>query len=68
MLMSDGMMKMNKMTRYQFIKQTIRDTRDRNAIYGLLSMSLDAWRNGEFYDVVFADILYTAAKKYIDIQ
>ena len=58
---------MNKLTRYQFIKQTIQDTRDKNAIFGLLSMSLDAWRDGEFQDVVFADILWTAAKKYIDI-
>ena len=62
------MKKANKLSRYQFIKQTIQDTRDRNAILGLLSMTLDAWRNGEFQDVVFADILYTAAKKYIDIE
>lgn len=60
--------KKDKLSRYQFIKQTIQDTRDRNAIFGLLSMSLDAWRNGEFHDVVFADILYTTAKKYIDIE
>ena len=62
------MMKMNELTRYQFIKQTILDTRDRHAISGLLSMSLDAWRCGEFCDAVFADILFTAAKKYLDIE
>ena len=61
------MKKMSKLTRYQFIKQTIQDTRDRSAIFGLLSMTLEAWRSGEFCDAVFADILYTAAKKYIEI-
>ena len=53
---------------YPFIKDTIKNTFDRRAVAVLLSVALDKWRDGEFHDVVFADILYTAAKKYIDIE
>lgn len=53
---------------YPFIKDTIKDTLDKNTVVAMLAISLDRLRSGEFHDVVFADILYTAAKKYIDIQ
>lgn len=53
---------------YSFIKDTIKTTHDRRAVAVLLSIALEKWRDGEFKDVVFADILWTAAKKYIDIE
>lgn len=53
---------------YPFIKDTISTTFDRRSVAVLLSIALEKWRDGEFQDVVFADILYTTAKKYIDIK
>lgn len=53
---------------YPFIKDTIRETFDKNTVAPMLTISIDRWRSGEFHDVVFADILSTAAKKYIDIE
>ena len=60
------MSKKQKFT-YPFIKECIQDTFDKNTIACFLSVALDMWRHDEFPDVVFADILYTAAKKYSDI-
>lgn len=57
----------NKKFSYPFIKDSIKDTFDKNTVSAFLTVALDMWRHGEFPDVVFADILYTAAKKYIDI-
>lgn len=53
---------------YPFIKDTIRDTYDKNTVAILLTITIERWKSGEFHDVVFADILSTAAKKYINIE
>ena len=53
---------------YPMLKDTIKSTFDRKTVAACITIALEKWRSGEFADCVFADLLYTAAKKYIDIE
>lgn len=53
---------------YPVLKDTIQCTFDRKTVCACVQIALEKWRNGEIPDCVFADLLWTTAKKYIDID